>query len=52
MIIFIGVTIVTAICWVPTIIRSKKKGETAVLATVTYALALCAAAATYYLLTL
>lgn len=52
MITIIGVTIITAICWLPTIIRAKDKGEPAVIATVTWALALCASAATRYLLTL
>jgi preprotein translocase subunit SecY len=52
MITFVGATIITAICWIPTIIRSKNKGETAVFATVTWVLALCAAAATHYLLAL
>ena len=52
MITFIGVTGITAICWIPTIIRSKRKGETLTIAAVAWALNLCTAAATRYLLTL
>ena len=52
MITFIGVTIVTALIWIPTIIKAEKKGEAAAIAAMTYALALSAAAATRYLISL
>jgi hypothetical protein len=52
MITFIGVTIITLLIWIPTIIRAKNKGEAAAIGAVTYALSLAAAAATRYLLTL
>ena len=52
MITFIAVTIITLLIWIPTIIRAKKKGETAAIAAMTYALSLSAAAATRYLISL
>lgn len=52
MITFIAVTIITLLIWIPTIIRAEKKGEAAVVAAITYALSLSAAAATRYLISL
>ena len=52
MITFIGVTIIIALCWIPTIIKAKDKGEAAAMAAITYALTLSAAAAVRYLITL
>ena len=50
MITFIGVTIITAIIWIPTVCRAKDKSEAAVLGTVTYAISLCVAAAVRFLI--
>lgn len=52
MITFIRVTIITLLIWIPMVLKSEKKLETATIAAIAYALSLSAAAATHYLISL